>query len=227
MAEKKILMVVTSQDRIDDEHPTGLWFEEFARPYYLFRESNFDITVASPKGGPAPIDPGSMKEKKLTDRFADALQVLKASEKLSEIDASDYVAVFFPGGHGAMYDLPADPDVGRIVSSFIAGRKIVAAVCHGPACLIGAKAPDGSPLVKNRKLTSFTNNEEREGKLDRLMPFLLESRLRELGADFEGAGNWTDHIVVDGNLITGQNPQSSESTARAVIEKMQRKAMTV
>lgn len=216
---KNILMIVTNHDQIDAEHPTGLWFEEFAVPYQLFREKGYVVTVASPKGGQTPIDPRSLPDTEQAEAHAEALQALKETQPLSSVNAENYDAVFFPGGHGTMYDLPS-PEIGRIVSQFADAEKVVAAVCHGPAALVEAKNSDGTPLVQGRKVTGFTNAEEQAVELDKLMPFLLESRLRELGAEFDAASNWSDHVIVDGMLITGQNPQSSGSAAKAVIEAL-------
>jgi putative intracellular protease/amidase len=220
MSDKKsILIIVTSHDQIDAEHPTGLWFEEFAVPYQLFLEQDYAVTVASPKGGQTPIDPRSVPNAEEAQAQASALQALKATQPLSQINAEDYDAVFLPGGHGTMYDLPT-PEVGQVISQFAEAEKVVAAVCHGPAGFVDAKRSQGTPLVQGRKVTGFTNAEEQEVQLDKLMPFLLESRLRELGAEFEAADNWNDHVIVDGNLITGQNPQSSGSAAKAVIDTL-------
>lgn len=216
---KNILMIVTNHDQIDAEHPTGLWFEEFAVPYQLFREKGYVVTVASLKGGQTPIDPRSLPDAEQAEAHAEALQALKETQPLSSVNAENYDAVFFPGGHGTMYDLPS-PEIGRIVSQFADAEKVVAAVCHGPAALVEAKNSDGTPLVQGRKVTGFTNAEEQAVELDKLMPFLLESRLRELGAEFDAASNWSDHVIVDGKLITGQNPQSSGSAAKAVIEAL-------
>lgn len=216
---KNILMIVTSHNQIDANHPTGLWLEEFAIPYQLFRQQTYTITVASPAGGMAPIDPKSQQPSQSAETDRDALQALQYTEPLASIDPSRYDAVFFPGGHGTMYDLPT-AQVGEIVSQFINTGKVVAAVCHGPAALIEAKASDGTPLVQGRRMTGFTNEEEEAVQLAQLMPFLLESRLRELGANFEKAPLWQDFVIMDGKLITGQNPQSSGSAAKAVIEAL-------
>jgi putative intracellular protease/amidase len=216
---KTILMIVTSHDRIDAEHQTGLWFEEFAIPYQLFREQGYAVSVASLKGGQTPLDPRSVPNAEQAEAHAEALQALKETRPLSGANVNDCDAVFFPGGHGTMYDLPV-PEIGRIVSQFAEAQKVVAAVCHGPAGLVEASNSDGTPLVQGRKVTGFTNAEEQAVELDKLMPFLLESRLRELGAEFVAASNWSDHVVVDGNLITGQNPQSSGSAAKAVIDAL-------
>jgi putative intracellular protease/amidase len=219
--QRSILMVVTTHDRIDDEHPTGLWLEEFAVPYRLFREQGYDVTVASPKGGSTPIDPRSLPENPDDPAIAEAMQALKNTAVLAGLDASGFDAVFFPGGHGTMFDLP-NPEIGRVVTDFATQDKVVASVCHGPAALVEARLPDGTPLVRGRRITSFSDAEEREVQLDKHMPFLLESRLRELGAQVETAANWSDHVVVDGKLITGQNPQSSGAAARALIEALSR-----
>ncbi len=215
---KSILMVVTSHPAIDSDHPTGLWFEEFSVPYTLFREQGYELTVASPLGGATPIDQRSLEDYQNTAENEAAKTALKDTQRLSAaISADDFCAIFFPGGHGTMFDLPENQEVQRLVCELHQAGKVVAAVCHGPACLVGARLPGGAPLVQGRRLTSFTDNEERAVELDQLMPFLLESRLTELGAEFQAAENWQDHVVVDGNLVTGQNPQSSASCANAVI----------
>lgn len=215
---KSVLMVVTSHDAIDGEHPTGLWFEEFSVPYTLFRNQGYAITVASPKGGDAPIDPRSLEEYEATAANETARAALKGTRRLdSNLRVADFDATFFCGGHGTMFDLPDNADVQQWVAEFMQADKVLASVCHGPACLVGVSLGDGTPVVKGRKVTSFTDQEERAVELDRHMPFLLESRLRELGAEFMPAANWQDNVVVDDNLVTGQNPQSSASAARAVI----------
>jgi putative intracellular protease/amidase len=218
---KSVLMVVTTHDRIDAEHPTGLWFDEFAEPYRLFRARGYDVTVASPRGGAAPIDPRSMPDDPDATDHRTALEALRDTRLLSGLDVAGYDAVFFPGGHGTMFDMP-NPEIGRVIAQFAVQDKVVASVCHGPAALVGAVLPDGTPLVRGRKLTAFTDDEERAVALDQRMPFLLESRLRELGAQFEPAPNWQEHVVVDGKLVTGQNPQSSAAAAEAVIKLLER-----
>jgi putative intracellular protease/amidase len=217
-----ILIVVTSHAAIDDTHPTGLWFEEFATPYTLFRRQGYLVTVASPRGGETPIDPASLDADEETPDHAAAKEALRQTRALDgSVQAADFDAVFFPGGHGTMFDLPGNPEVQRLVVDCLDGGRILAAVCHGPACLVNAVV-QGAPLVKGRKLTAFTDAEEREVQLDRKMPFLLESRLRELGAKVVTAANWQDHVVVYDRLVTGQNPQSSGSTARAIIRLLSR-----
>ena len=214
----RILIVVTSHAEIDAKTRTGLWFEEFSVPFHMFHAQGHSITVASPRGGQAPIDPRSLEDYQETEDNLAARQALDVTEGLDrDFQAADFDVLFFPGGHGTMFDLPDNAEVQRLVRDFFEAGKVVAAVCHGPAALVGAKLSNGSPLVKDRRLTCFTDEEERGVGLDEQMPFLLESRLRELGARFEGADQWKDHVVTDGQLVTGQNPQSSGSTAREVI----------
>jgi putative intracellular protease/amidase len=217
--QPKILIIVTSHGQIDPEHPTGLWLEEFAVPFQMFLQQGYQVTVASPKGGKAPIDPRSL-EGDAVERFTDAIAALQLTRRISAVDATSYAALFFPGGHGTMFDLPHNGAVSRIVEAMAGSGKVVAAVCHGPAGLIGATDCTGLPLVDGHILTAFTNNEERAVELDDKMPFLLETRLKALGAHFEGAPLWADHVVQDGWLITGQNPQSSASVAQKVIDAL-------
>ena len=214
-----ILMVVTSHDSIDAEHATGLWFEEFAVPYNLFLEAGYTVTVVSPKGGVTPIDQNSMEGYQASEANEVALAVLKNTRQLdNSFKADDFDAIFFPGGHGTMFDLPNNPQVQRLVSEFAQQDKVLASVCHGPACLVGAMLKDGTSVVMGKKVTAFTNSEEKAVQLDSLMPFLLESKLRELGAEFVPADDWQDNVIVDGTLVTGQNPQSSGSAAAKVIK---------
>ena len=226
---RRILIIVTSNHRMGDTgQPTGLWAEELAAPYAAFVDAGHEVDIASPRGGPAPIDPGSLKPRgendAVVERFlADeaAQRKVQATQRVANVDASRYDAVFFPGGHGTMWDLPGDAGVTRAVESAYAAGKVVAAVCHGPAGLVSAKRPDGQPLVAGKRVNAFTDDEEREaGKMD-VVPFALESRLRELGARFEKTANWQPYAVRDGQLITGQNPQSSAEVARLVLQALQ------
>ncbi|MEJ2059265.1 MAG: type 1 glutamine amidotransferase domain-containing protein [Gammaproteobacteria bacterium] len=214
---KSVLMVLTNHDHIDDEHPTGLWFEEFAVPYARFCDQGYHVTVASPRGGTVPIDPRSMPDDAESSANREALEALRDTQALDELDIEQFDAVFFPGGHGTMYDMPGNAAVAQLVGRFADEDKVVAAVCHGPAALLDAQRADGTPVVKGHRIAAFTNAEEAAVELDGLMPFLLESRLRELGADVDAAAPWRDHVIVDGRLVTGQNPQSSGSAADAVI----------
>ncbi len=214
---KAILMVVTSYGRIDAEHSTGLWFEEFSVPYELFNQEGYVVTVASVKGGAAPLDPRSLPASREASAVRAALEALQHTQRLMEVDITEYDAVFFPGGHGTMFDFPRNHEVAELVRRYLVEGKVVAALCHGPAALVGAADGADPSVLRGRRVTAFTNQEERAVQLDGLMPFLLESRLRELGAQVQTAPQWQDHVVVDGNLVTGQNPQSSTTAAQAVV----------
>lgn len=218
---KRILMVVTNHDHIDASHPTGVWFEEFAVPYQAFQAQGFAITVASPLGGKAPIDPNSEPASGDTEKSTAARAALQQTVTLNEVRAADFNAIFFPGGHGPMFDLPENAVLHHLLRDFANEDKVIAAVCHGPAGLVGARLADGTPLVAGKTITAFTDEEERAAGLDRIVPFPLESRLRELGGQFIAQPNWSDHVERDGKLITGQNPQSSASAAKAVIEALE------
>lgn len=213
MTQKQVLIVVTSCDRIDDTRTTGLWFEEFAVPYQEFLAKGFVVTVASPKGGKTPIDVRSAPK---PGESAKAWAALQDAHPLDTIVADQFDAIFLPGGHGTMFDLPENTILQQLIAEFARADKVIAAVCHGAAGLVGVKT-NGTLLVANKTVTGFTNDEERAVELDQLMPFLLETKLRELGSKFIVQPNWSDHIEQDGKLITGQNPQSSSSVARAVI----------
>ncbi|GCE28497.1 hypothetical protein KDA_39810 [Dictyobacter alpinus] len=215
---KRVLIVVTSHDRIDADHPTGLWFEEFATPYQEFIKQGFEVVVASPRGGNIPIDPTSEPSAEEAQKASQAREVLRNTLPISEIASSaGFDAIFLPGGHGTMFDLPDNTKLQQLLSEFAGENKVVAAVCHGPAGFVNARLANGTPLVAGKTITAFTDDEEREVKLDHAVPFLLESRLRELGGQLIVKPNWADHVERDGNLITGQNPQSSASVAKAVI----------
>jgi putative intracellular protease/amidase len=216
---KSILMVVTSHSYIDNDHPTGIWLEEFAVPFELFTEAGYHVTVASPRGGKAPLDPRSTADAETTYQ-PDTLFALQDTIGLAGLDLSAFDAVFFPGGHGTMFDLPDDEAVAAAASYFIANDKPSAFICHGPAALVNATLPDGTSVVAGRTVTGFTNAEEDAVQLTDKMPFLLETRLKELGAEFSGADNFVEHIVTDGNLITGQNPASSKAAAQALLKQL-------
>ena len=215
---KKVLMVVTNHTTITDDHKTGLWLEEFAVPYVVFKEKGYDVKVTSIAGGEVALDPNSIEDK---PEWKEAERELKHTEKLSKEHAQGFDAVFLPGGHGTMFDFPNSETLQYVLQQFAENNKVIAAVCHGPAGLVNATYKDGTPLVKGKVITSFTDAEEREMELDRHMPFLLESKLREKGAIFQAGEKWTDHSVRDGNLVTGQNPQSSRSTAEKVVEALE------
>jgi putative intracellular protease/amidase len=223
----KVLMVLTSHDKLGNTgQKTGFWLEELAAPYYILKDAGLDITLASPKGGQPPLDPKSDDPASQTEamrRFKGdkaAQAALARTVKLSDVSPDDYDAVFYPGGHGPLWDLSEDRDSIKLIEVLYAAGKPVAAVCHGPAALRGAKAPDGSPLVRGKSVTGFTNTEEAAVKLTDVVPFLVEDMLKEKGGKFSRAADWQPHAVTDGNLITGQNPTSSESTARALVGQL-------
>lgn len=215
----KILFVVTSHAEIDAEHPTGLWLEEYSIPLKIFRDAGFEVVTASPHGGPAPVDPRSLEG---VEPDAAAAAELEKTLTLHEAgDALQYDAIFIPGGHGTMFDLAANLPLKTLLSEFDVQGKIVASVCHGPAAFVDAiRAGEPKTLVAGRTIACFTDAEERATGLAELMPFLLASKLREQGANVIERDPWTDHVEVDGTWITGQNPQSSASTAKAVVEAL-------
>lgn len=226
----KVLVVVTSHDRLGDSGmPTGFWLEELATPYYALIDAGIDVDIASVKGGRAPVDPKSAQEEWKTEsatRFegdATAVRRLANTLKASEVKADEYDAVYLAGGHGTMWDFPTDPSLANLLQGFIRAGKLIASVCHGVAALIPLKDAQGRPLVAGKALTSFTDTEERAVQLDAIVPFLLESRLRELGARFESGPDWGPKVVRDGNLITGQNPASAAPTSQALIDAMAEK----
>ncbi len=215
-----ILIIVTTFSNIDAMKKTGVWFEEYAIPFEAFSKQGYHITVASINGGIVPIDPHSMPKEDEVAQWQLAFDALNQSQKLASLDLSHYDAVFIPGGHGAMFDLPTDKSVIYTINTFAAENKVIASVCHGPASLINITLPDGSAFVKGKMMTAFTDQEEAAAGLMDKMPFLLERTLKEKGAVFINKPNWSDHIEISGNLITGQNPQSTHSVANAVIQKL-------
>ena len=221
----KILMVLTSHDKLGNTgRKTGFWLEEFAAPYYVFRDAGMDVTLASPKGGQPPIDPKSDLPENQTPsmtRFKqdpEAQKALSQTLKLSDMDSEDFDTVFYPGGHGPMWDLAEDPDSIDLIESFYNSGKTIAFVCHAPGVLHRVMY-QGEPLVKGKRCTGFTNGEEEEVKLTKVVPFLVEDELKRLGALYEKKGNWEVFVVEDGRLITGQNPASSKSTAQTLMAK--------
>ncbi|XSG81725.1 MAG: type 1 glutamine amidotransferase domain-containing protein [Methyloligella sp. ZOD6] len=227
-----ILIILTSSATMGaGGEPTGLWFEELATPYYAFVDEGAEVTLASIQGGKAPIDPRSLEPEGGTPesvtRFkADekASTALENTKPISEIDVSKYDAVFLPGGHGTMWDLPKSETLADLLTKAWGQEKVVAAVCHGPAGLVNAKDEDGDPIVKGRRVTAFTNSEEVAVDLQDKVPFLLEDRLKELGADFEKVGDFQPFAVVDGRLVTGQNPASSAEAAKLTLEAVKKTA---
>jgi putative intracellular protease/amidase/sugar lactone lactonase YvrE len=215
----KVLIVTTSHDRFEGAnlHPTGVWMEEFALPYLELLKNDIEMTIASPKGGSMPVDPRSLPTPEQQREWQQAIVASTQTIELSEVTSTEFDAIFLPGGHGPMFDLPENTDLQRLLREFQESGKIIAAVCHGPVGLVGVTLSDGTPLVKDKVLTSYTNSEEISAKLDKEVPFILEQRLRELGAIFISHENKADRIERDGNLITGQNPNSSASIARALV----------
>lgn len=220
----KILMVLTSHDRLGDTgKKTGFWLEEFAAPYYVFKDAGASLTLASPQGGQPPLDPKSDEPDAQTDatrRFgqdSDAQQALANTVKLSSVSAEDFDAVFYPGGHGPLWDLAQDADSIRLIETMLASGKPVAAVCHAPGVLGKVKAPDGTPLVQGKRVTGFTNTEEAAVGLTEVVPFLVEDMLVQNGGKYSKAGDWEPYVLTDGLLVTGQNPASSEPGAEALL----------
>lgn len=216
--DKPLLMLVTSASQMGQGQQTGLWLEEFAVPYKIFTDNKVPIRVASPTGGKVPIDPRSVPDDDQKEQWKDAIAELENTRPLEEIWEDGFVGVFVPGGHGAMFDMPDNPLVAGVLERTWAQGGVVSAVCHGPAALVGVRDEDRTPLVQNRRVSCFTNEEEREVGLDEVMPFLLETRLQELGAQIDNRGKFEPHVVVDGRLVTGQNPPSSQVTANAVVD---------
>ena len=223
----KILMVLTSHDQLGNTgKKTGFWLEELAMPYYVFLDAGAEITLASPLGGQAPLDPKSDLpdfQTEATKRFQNDLAAQNAlanTLKLSSVSPENFDAVFYPGGHGPLWDLAEDPNSIKLIETTYSLGKPVAAVCHGPAVLRHAKTNDGSYLVKNKSVTGFTNSEEAQVELTDVVPFSVEDELVKNGGNFSRAEDWMPYCVTDGNLITGQNPASSEAVAKAVLQKL-------
>ncbi len=221
----KILMVLTSHSELGNTgKKTGFWIEEFAAPYYVFLDAGAVITIASPKGGQPPIDPSSDTAENQTSaviRFkADkSLQkILSETHLLSTISSDDYDAVFYPGGHGPLWDLTNDRDSINLIENFWKSKKPIAAVCHAPAVLLNVKDDEGNFLVKGKNVTGFTNSEEAAVALTEVVPFLLENELKNKGGIYSNKNDWASYVVNDGMLITGQNPASSEAAAKELID---------
>ena len=222
----KILMVLTSHDQLGNTgRKTGFWLEEFAAPYFVFRDAGVELTLASPKGGLPPLDPKSDLPENQTPPMArykkdkTAQEALANTVKLSSVKSEDFDTVFYPGGHGPMWDLAEDPVSIALLESFYNSGKPIALVCHSPGVLRHVTYK-GQPLVKGKRVTGFTNGEEEEAQLTKVVPFLVEDELLRLGATFEKLANWQPFSIVDGRLITGQNPASSTSAAQALLKLM-------
>lgn len=220
----KILMVLTSHDQLGSTgKKTGFWLEELAAPYYVFKDSGAEITLASPKGGQPPLDPKSAEadfQTAATERFnadSEAVAALAHTVKLKDVSPADYDALFYPGGHGPLWDLAEDKDSIALIEAMYADDKPVSAVCHAPGVLRYAKAPDGLPLVQGKSITGFSNSEEAAVGLTEIVPFLVEDELKKNGGRYSKGADWQSYSLCDGNLITGQNPASSEAVAKAVL----------
>lgn len=224
-----VLMVLTSHDQLGDTgKKTGFWLEELAAPYYTFKDAGATIVLASPKGGQPPLDPKSDEPDSQTDdtrRFhadAEAKAQLAATVRLDSVSAAEFDAVFYPGGHGPLWDLAEDTHSIALIESFIAANKPVALVCHAPGVLREVKAADGQPLVNGKRVTGFTNTEEDGVGLTDVVPFLVEDMLKQAGGDYSKGPDWGSYVVRDGLLITGQNPASSAETAAVLIKQLGR-----
>ncbi|MFB9866896.1 type 1 glutamine amidotransferase domain-containing protein [Vreelandella sulfidaeris] len=223
----KILVVVTSHDKLGDTgNKTGFWLEELAAPYYTFMDAGAELTLASPAGGQPPLDPSSNAPEahtEATNRFQadlDAQSALANTHKLDDIDIAEFDAVFYPGGHGPLWDLAESATSVRLIESALAANKPVATVCHAPGVLRHVKGSDGKPLVAGRNVTGFSNSEEEAVGLTNVVPFLVEDMLKEQGGQYSKGDDWGSYVLVDGLLITGQNPGSSEATAQALLKKL-------
>ncbi len=229
----KILMVVTSHDQLGNSgRKTGLWLEELAAPYFIFGDAGLDVTIASPKGGRAPLDPKSTEPTSQTEdthRFVQdpaAVEALADTVRLSATSQAGFDAVFFPGGHGPLWDLTNDRHALSLIEQALAAGKPVALVCHAPGILTNVKGPDGGPIATGRAVTGFTNSEEAAVQLTDIVPYLLEDVLRKQGARFSAAADFKPHVVQDGLLITGQNPPSSTPAALALLDVLRAKSST-
>ncbi len=227
----KVLMVLTSHDQLGNTgRKTGFWLEELAAPYYVFKDAGAQITLASPKGGRPPLDPKSNEPNFQTDitrRFekdADANAQLDKTVRLDSVKQEDYDTVFYPGGHGPMWDLAEDKSSIKLLESFLAAGKTFAVVCHSTGALRHVKTPDGKALVEGKTVTGFTDGEEDAVGLTKVVPFLVEDEMMNLGATFSKVKDWGVHTVVDGQLITGQNPASSGPAAKLLIDTLNRRA---
>jgi putative intracellular protease/amidase len=221
----KVLIVLTSHNELGNTgEKTGFWLEEFASPYYRLKDAGLQVTLSSPNGGPPPLDPKSHEPDFQTDatrRFdndQEAQKELAHTVKLAEMKAEDFDAVFYPGGHGPLWDLHNDSDSIALIEEFIVAGKPVATVCHAPAVLLKAKDQNGEPLVKGKQVTGFSNSEEAAVELTDVVPYLLEDQLVALGGAYQKVEDWNPLAVVDGLIITGQNPASSDAVAEALIK---------
>ena len=223
----KVLIVLTSHDQLGDTgRKTGFWLEELAAPYYAFKDAGAEIVLASPKGGRPPLDPKSSEADSQTDatrRFeadGDAMAKLASTVRLDSVSQADFDTVFYPGGHGPLWDLAEDRDSIALIESFVAANKPVALVCHAPGVLRHVRAPDGRPLVEGKRVTGFTNTEEAAVGLTDVVPFLVEDELKAKGGLYSKGEDWASYVLTDGLLITGQNPGSSAEAATVLLQRV-------
>ena len=224
----KILMVLTSHDKLGDTgKKTGFWVEEFAAPYYVLADAGAEVTLASPKGGQPPIDPASTEENAQTeatkrfDKDGELQKKLSLTKKLEDVDASDFDAVFYPGGHGPLWDLANDLKSIALIEAFNEQMKPMAFVCHAPGVLANVE-DHKKPLVRGKNVTGFANSEEDAVGLTNVVPFLVEDKMNQLGANYSKGEDWSSYVMVDGKLVTGQNPASSEKAARELLRLIQK-----
>lgn len=218
MSAINILIVVTSHGDVEDVPTTGIWFSEFSEPLEVFTQAGAKMTVASPRGGPAPVDPRGYPSKQQIAEVRDALAALNATTRLSKVDPTEFDAVFFPGGHGPMFDLATLPLAKKLIADFWTAQKPVSAVCHGPAALLDVVLPGGTTLLKGKRVTGFTKGEDAADALFAKMPFSLQERMQAEGAEFIEKSPKSEHVEVDGLLVTGQNPASANLTATKLLE---------
>ncbi|QDR81631.1 type 1 glutamine amidotransferase domain-containing protein [Sporomusa termitida] len=223
IARQQVLIIVTSFGRIDERHVTGLWLEEFAIPYLALTAAGYGVTIGSPAGGRAPVDPQSVAGH-IPPAWQAAAGALAATKKLDVLRVADYDAIIFPGGHGPMFDLATNRHLAGVLPQFAAAGKVIGAVCHGPAALVSAVMPDGKPLLAGKRVTAFTNEEETTTHLQAVVPFFLETRLKALGAEFSKSAPGVGQVVVDGNLVTGQNKQACDRFTQAVLTVLANRA---
>ena len=220
----KIVIVLTSHSKLGNtDGKTGFWIEEFATPYYIFKDAGVKITLASPNGGQPPIDPKSDTTENQTEstiRYKNDEKLLKLmtnTTQLQDISAKDFDAIFYPGGHGPLWDLTTDKNSIKLIEDFWDAKKPVATVCHAPSVLLNVKDEDGNFLIKGKKVTAFSNTEEVAVKLDKIVPFMLEDEIKKKGGIYSKKEDWTSYVIKDGLLITGQNPQSSAEVAKELL----------
>ncbi len=225
----KILIILTSHAKLGNtDNKTGFWIEEFANPYYIFQEAGAEITIASPKGGQPPIDPKSdtpENQTEATKRYkndSNLLALMANTKKLTEVSEDEFDAVFYPGGHGPLWDLTTDKDSIGLIENFWDSKKPIAVVCHAPSVLLNAKDENGDFLIKGKKVTGFSNTEEKAVQLENIVPFMLEDELKNKGGIYSKKEDWASYVVKDGLLITGQNPRSSEAVANELIQLLKK-----